>query len=122
MVVHVVAFKARDGLQESERRAFATALERAAREIPSVRGVRVGKRLLHGAGYEQEVPDTADYLAILEFDNLAGLHAYLGHPAHEELASKFRGALRSALIYDFEAGGLEMLESLVRTSDTGESP
>ena len=118
MVVHVVIFKARDGLPEGERRAFATALERAAREIPTVRGVQIGRRLLHGAGYEREVPDTADYLAVLTFDDLPGLHAYLSHSIHEELAARFSGALRSALIYDFEVGGLEMLETLVRSGDS----
>ena len=35
------------------------------------------------------------------FDDLAGLQAYLSHPAHKELASRFRGALRAALIYEF---------------------
>jgi hypothetical protein len=118
MIVHVVIFKARDALPEGERRAFAIALERAAREIPTVRGIQIGHRRKHGAGYEREVPDTADYLAILAFDDLPGLHTYLSHPAHGELAARFRGALTSALIYDFEVGGLEMLETLVRSGDS----
>jgi hypothetical protein len=119
MVAHVVIFKARQDLPEGERRAFAASLERAAREIPSVRGVRIGQRVLHGAGYEAVTPDTADYLAIVEFDDVAGLQEYLVHPAHEELASRFRQALSSALIVDFEVGGLAMLETLLENSGTG---
>lgn len=121
MVAHIVLFKAREGLPEGERQAFAAALERAAREIPSVRGVRIGQRLLHGVGYEQEAPDSADYLAIIEFDDLAGLHGYLSHPAHEALARRFREALTSALIFDFEVSGLEMLETLLQNSGASRS-
>ena len=104
---HVVLMKPRADLTDAEREALLSAFERAIREIPSVRGVRVGRRVVHGAGYEARVPDAADYLVVLDFDDLDGLQAYLRHPAHEELGARFNRSLSSALIYDFETGGPE---------------
>jgi hypothetical protein len=42
------------------------------------------------------------YAAILEFDDLAGLKAYLADPAHDALAARFFSACADALMYDFE--------------------
>jgi stress responsive alpha/beta barrel protein len=112
MISHVVLMKPRADLTTAERDSFVAAFERAVREIPAVRGVRVGRRMTHGAGYETRMPDAADFVAIIDFDDLDGLHAYLGHPAHEELGAHFSKALSSALVYDFEVGGLEHLKKL----------
>ena len=109
MVSHVVLMKPRADLTAAERDALLAAFERAIREIPTVRGVRVGRRVIHGAGYEARVPDAADYFVVLDFDDLDGLQTYLRHPAHEDLGARFNQSLSSALIYDFEAGGLEDL-------------
>jgi stress responsive alpha/beta barrel protein len=109
MVAHVVLLKPRADLPAEERRAFVNAFERAAREITSVRTVQIGFRVIHGAGYELAMPDTADFVAIIEFDDVAGLQAYLGHPAHVELGRLFGLSLSSALVYDFQLGGVEML-------------
>jgi hypothetical protein len=111
MVTHVALLKPRPDLAESDRHAFVEALARAVREIPSVRGVRVGKRITHGAGYEHGIPD-ADFVALIDFEDLDGLQTYLLHPAHTELGALFGRSLSSALVYDFETGGLEILESL----------
>jgi hypothetical protein len=43
-----------------------------------------------------------EYAAVLEFDDVAGLNAYLEHPAHETLGSRFFAAFEEALMYDFE--------------------
>jgi hypothetical protein len=110
MIVHLVLVKPRHDLLPSERQAFAASFRRAAMEIPTVRGVRIGRRIRHGAGYESGAPDEADFMAILEFDDLAGLQAYLRHPAHGELGARFGDVVSSALVYDFElAGTLEDL-------------
>jgi hypothetical protein len=58
------------------------------------------------------MPDTADYLVVIDFDDLAGLQAYLRHPAHEELGARFNQSLSSALIYDFEVGGSDLVRML----------
>ena len=70
--------------------------------IPSIRRVRVGRRVTHGGGYEQLMRNDYQYAAILEFDDLAGLQAYLQHPAHDALAEHFFAAVEEALMYDFQ--------------------
>jgi Stress responsive A/B Barrel Domain len=112
MISHLVLMKPRPDLTPAERELFLAAFERAVREIASVRNVRIGKRVMHGAGYEARVPDTADYVAMIDFDDLEGLQTYLRHPAHEELGARFYESLSSALVYDFEVGGMEVLGKL----------
>lgn len=99
---HVVLVKPRPDLSAEDRTAFVAAFERAVSTVPSVREVRVGRRVKHGAGYEDAMADTADYLATIAFDDLAGLQAYLRHPAHDEIAARFGESLSSALVYDFD--------------------
>ena len=111
MVSHVVLFKPREDLSRAERKALAAAFDRAVREIPTVRGVRFGRRFKHGAGYEANAPESADYLVVIDFDDLAGLETYLRHPVHEELGARFGQSIGSALIYDFEVGGIEELNA-----------
>jgi hypothetical protein len=101
-VWHVVLLKPRADLRAEQRRQFVDVLRRAVTSIPSVRGVRFGRRVTHGAGYERTAPDAGAFLAIIEFDNRAGLEAYLAHPAHAELGVAFGESLSAALVYDFE--------------------
>jgi hypothetical protein len=110
VITHLVLMKPRPDLSAADRDAFVAAFERALREIPSIRSVRVGRRIVHGAGYEQSAPDL-DYLASIDFDDLAALQAYLGHPAHEELGARFATSLSWALVADFEVGGIEALRA-----------
>jgi hypothetical protein len=111
VVSHLVLFKPRADLSDAERRALTAAFERAVREIPTVRQVRFGQRVRHGAGYEAAAPDAADYLVVIDFDDLAGLQTYLRHPAHEELGARFGDSISSALVFDFEEGRLEELDA-----------
>ena len=108
MVTHLVLMKPRPDLTAADRQAFVDAFDRAMREIPTVRGVRIGKRIVHGAGYEPTAPDM-EYVASIDFDDLAGLQTYLRHPAHVELGARFGQSLSGALVYDFEVGGVEVL-------------
>lgn len=109
---HIVLMKPRPDLSPADGRLLIDVFEHAMRAIPTVRGVRVGRRVVHGAGYEQTVPDTADFLIVIDFDDLVGLQAYLRHPAHAALGSRFSQSLASALVYDFEVGGVEELANL----------
>ena len=113
MITHLMLLKPKPDLTASNQRALVLALERAAQQISSIRAVRIGRRVTHGAAYEQGMPDTADFVAALEFDDVPGLQTYLQHPAHAELGALFGRSLSSACVYDFETGGLEMLQSLV---------
>jgi hypothetical protein len=98
---HLVLLTPRAELTTVERRRFADAFRQAVSEIPSVRAVRFGRRITTGAGYEQHA-DAAAFLAIVEFDDRAGLHAYLAHAAHKRLAAYFGQSLSAAMVYDFE--------------------
>jgi hypothetical protein len=109
MVTHLVLMKPRADLAASDRQALVAAFERAIHDIPTVRRMRVGRRVVHGAGYERGAPDTADYIAVIDFDDLAGLQSYLRHPAHDALGARFGQSLSSAVVYDFEVGGIEQL-------------
>ena len=104
MIAHVVLFRPKRDLSRDDRDALVDAFERALREIPDVRGFRVGRRVRHGAGYEDTAPDIADLLVVIDFDNLEGVQAYLRHPAHVELGARFAQAFDSGGVYDFEVG------------------
>jgi hypothetical protein len=107
VISHIVLFKPRPDLAADDRRALVAAFERAVGEIPSVRAVRIGARVVHGAGYERLAHDAPDYLAILDFDDLAGLRAYL-----DQLGTRFGSSAERAWIYDFEVGGVEGVATL----------
>ena len=114
MVSHVVVMKPRLDLSSGERQSLVAAFSRAVREIPSVRQVRVGRRIAHGAVDEERTPGSEDYLIVLDFDDVAALRRYLSHPAHEELARRFNQSLSSALIYDFEVWGGDELDMFLK--------
>ena len=42
------------------------------------------------------------YAALLEFDDRAGLEAYLAHPAHEGIGRHFTASAAASLAYDYE--------------------
>jgi hypothetical protein len=107
MVSHLALMKPRDGLSAGDRERLIAAFERALHEIPTVRRVRVGQRIIHGAGYEARMPDAADYFVLIDFDDAEGLAAYLRHPAHEDLGVRFQDSLAAAFVYDFEEVELE---------------
>jgi hypothetical protein len=109
MITHVVVMKPRAGLTAGDREALIGAFEQAVREISVVRAVRVGRRVTHGAQYEQTSPDAADFLIQLDFEDLADLQAYLRHPAHESVGAHFNRLLDSGWVYDFETGDLAKL-------------
>ena len=111
MVSHFVVMKTRPDLSASERDSLVAAFERAIREIPTVRGVRVGRRVVHGASYEARMPDAAEYLVMIDFADLDDLVVYLKHPAHDDLGARFRDSIAMGLIYDFEDVPLESLRT-----------
>jgi len=107
MVAHVVLFKPRPGLDAAARQRLAAAFQQALRDIPSIRRARIGKRVIHGRPYEQLMTVDYEYAAILEFDTLEDLQAYLAHGTHDALAALFFEAFEVALMYDYEMGAAE---------------
>ena len=105
MVLHVVLFRPRAGISEADREEMFAALYAAVHEIPSVRRFHVGTRITHGAAYEPLMAQDFPYAAVIEFDDLAGLQAYLKHPKHRELGELFYRLQDAALAYDYETNG-----------------
>jgi stress responsive alpha/beta barrel protein len=102
MMLHVVLFRPKPNLGESERRELAKAFADAIDAIPSIKRARIGRRRTHGRPYEQLMREDYTHAAILEFDDLGGLKAYLEHPMHAELGSRFFDCFDQALMYDFD--------------------
>ncbi len=102
MITHLVLFRPRADLTPATRRELAAALTTVIRDIPAVRRARVGRRVTHGWPYEHLMRVNYEYAAMIEFDDLDGLKAYLAHPAHDALASRFFEAFEEALMYDYD--------------------
>lgn len=101
MLLHVLLFRPRADLDSAKKEALAASLDVARRDIPGIRRVSIGRRVTHGRGYEQGMPDFP-YAAILEFDDVASLRAYLDHPSHADLGTRFMEALEAGVILDYE--------------------
>ncbi len=102
MISHVVLFSPKEDLGQEGRRELLDALVAASATIPSIKRFRVGRRLKHGLpGYEQHMADDYQFAAIVEFDDLDGLTAYLAHPSHASLGAHFTASASRALAYDY---------------------
>lgn len=102
MIAHVVLFRPRSSLSAGERHALVEAWSTALAAIPSIRRARVGRRIRIGRSYENLPSADLPYAAVLEFDDVEGLRAYLDHPAHGPVATQLFAAIEETLIYDFE--------------------
>ncbi len=102
MIAHLVLFSPKPDLPESAKQRLAESFEAVLQQVPSIRRVRIGTRLTHGRGYEELMTVDYQYAAVIEFDDVAGLKAYLEHPAHEQLGARFFEVFERALIYDFD--------------------
>jgi hypothetical protein len=112
MVVHIVLFRPKPTLSEIERRALIGSIEQAAAGIPAVRRFRVGRAVANPPQYQvQGFPDLP-YVAMIEFEDRAGLDAYLAHQAHGELGARFNNSLEAALIYDYDVSDVAEISRL----------
>jgi len=102
VIAHVILFTPRAELPDAARQDLLADLATAAATIPSVRRFRVGARVKHGLpGYEQVMATNYAYAAIIEFDDLDGLKAYLAHPAHNAIGGHFTASAERSLAYDY---------------------
>jgi hypothetical protein len=114
MFLHVALFSPRADLGDADRAALVAALEAALGAIPSIRRFVIGRRVKHGAGYEALMPASLEFAAVLEFDDLAGLQAYLRHPAHVPLGRRFMRSLEASQIFDYEVQDPGQLRALAQ--------
>lgn len=112
MVVHIVLFRPKSTLSEIERRALIASIEQAAAGIPAVRRFRVGRTVANPPDYlVQGFPDLP-YMAMVEFDDRAGLDAYLSHQLHGDLGARFNSSLEATLIYDYDVADVAEISRL----------
>ena len=100
-VVHLVLFRPRPDVTADEQEALFEAMRVAAREIPTVRGFRIGQHLANPPQYRLSDFPAFPWSALVEFDDEDGLRAYLAHPLHVDLGARFNAAAEAALIYDY---------------------
>jgi hypothetical protein len=102
VIAHVVLFRPKASLPESQRAEFMRALVDALDNIPLIARAHVGRRVVMGRPYDALNALDFPFVALLEFNTRADLLAYLDHPAHAALGAQFYTAAESALAYDFE--------------------
>jgi hypothetical protein len=122
MIAHVVLFTPKRHLTSEARQALGAAFSDAITQTPSVRRARIGRRVTHGRPYEQLMAIDYSHAAVIEFDDVKGLEAYLNDPAHERLAAAFFASFEHALMYDFDLDeGDRALDGLVN-EESGNEP
>jgi Stress responsive A/B Barrel Domain len=108
MIAHVILFRPRSDMSPGDRRAVLDGLAAAAIDIPSIRRLRIGRRVRHGRpGYEQLMQEDFEYTVIFEFDSMEDLTAYLEHPHHAAIGEHFTESAAAALAYDYEVVDLK---------------
>jgi hypothetical protein len=112
MISHIVLFRPRADVTPGDRRAFVAALEDACRRVPTIRRATIGRSLPDDTG--RDFP----YTAVIEFDDKAGLTAYLSHPLHGPLANLFRQTCAATMIVNAETtdAGTPLAPFLLETS------
>jgi hypothetical protein len=104
MILHVVFYQPKASATDEELAALVAAIERASREIPTIRQVRAGKAVDLGFSYStRSLGQKLAYMAVFEFNDLDGLRAYLSHEEHSKLAQLFWSTCEETMIVDVEA-------------------
>jgi hypothetical protein len=108
MIAHVILFRPRPDMSPGERQAVLDGLAAAAIDIPSIRRLRIGRRVRHGRpGYEQMMREDFEYAVIVEFDSMKDLTAYLEHPHHSAIGAHFTVSAAAGVAYDYEVVDLK---------------
>lgn len=104
LILHLVLYEPKPGLSDVDISQFKAVLVEACTTIPSIRQVRTGGAIELGLGYkDRSSGQQFGYVAIFEFDSVAGLKDYLTHPAHAGLAEQFWKHCERTMILDVEA-------------------
>jgi hypothetical protein len=108
MISHVVLFRPKPDLTAGQRETVIADLKAAAAGIPSIRSLRIGRRIRHGLpGYEQVMREDFEFILIVEFDDVQGLADYLTHPKHAAIGGHFMQSSAAALAYDYASIDLD---------------
>jgi hypothetical protein len=103
VIVHIVLFQPAENMAAGAKTQILASLAAVAKEIPSIKRFRVGRRTRHGLpGYELTMRDDYSYALVIEFEDLEGLKAYLAHPSHATIGAHFTASAARSLAYDYE--------------------
>ena len=86
--------------------------------IPTIRRFWIGRRLNDGPSYRLGGSPDFPFMAVIEFDDRAGLDAYLGHAAHQAVGRLFNETTEAALIYDFEMFDADRVDQALASAGT----
>ena len=101
MILHIVLYQPKASATAKDLTELVEVLQTAAREIPSVLQVRVGRTEDLGFGYQNWPKDrNTGNVAVFEFADRSGLERYLAHPAHRRLADLFWKTSDEPLVFD----------------------
>ena len=103
MIAHVVLFNPKADLTAERMQTFTKSMGECFRSIDHIRRATVGREAQVDPGYARSFGDkTYQFAAILEFDDEAGLIAYLRHPRHEELGRLFWECCDSTIVSEHQ--------------------
>lgn len=99
MIKHIVFFNFKDSAEGADKQANMAhgraMLEALAGQVPTLRRMTAGPNAVPGA--------TAwDFALVAEFDDVAGLRAYIDHPAHRAVSEFMSKVRRDRASVDFE--------------------
>jgi hypothetical protein len=103
VIAHVVLFKPKANITPQEKGLFAQSFKDTCTCVQTIRKASIGRVLSFNSFPAELLGDkTYEFAAYLEFDDLAGLKAYLEHPKHAELAGLFWRFCESTVYADVE--------------------
>jgi Stress responsive A/B Barrel Domain len=102
MVVHVVLYRPRADATQAQLVGLADAISAVTKTVGQVRRCWLGRTLPNPPRYKLSGFPDFPFCAVLEFDDAAGLEAYLAHETHAEVSRLFNQTTDAALIYDYE--------------------
>jgi hypothetical protein len=88
MIRHVAVFRWVEGTTPDQVRAVVDALEALPAQIPTIRSYAVGPDLGLGEG-------RWDFAVVASFEDARGYHAYVDHPAHQDVATNVIAPIRA---------------------------
>lgn len=88
MIRHTAIFRWLEGTTPEQVAAVAAGLRALPDQIPSIRAYDVGPDLVLGEG-------RWDFAVVADFDDAAGYHEYVDHPAHQAVANELIAPIRA---------------------------
>ena len=96
MLIHIVCWKYREGINDAERQAHREKLRALEGVIPEIRRMAVGEDVLH-------LERSFHTGLVVDFEDLDALQRYTDHPQHVEVAALGKTIAEKVVSVDFQA-------------------